>query len=185
MSFTRAAVPFLVALSATLFITLVPSMFQRRRNSRTLSTDCGNKEAPGLKSLQNLGLHFEVAAALAILVEEDGAGSWPPRANHDEWPLALRPYKHIYLELVHLLPTANPSLDDETNNKRRHKFRSLMRKLLTERVHMDKVEAIMKVSETGNWDLFPRDAYNGFYCCVAVLRHAYRCVFAVQPCMYH
>jgi hypothetical protein len=88
--------------------------------------------------------------------------------------LALRPYKSVYLELAPLLSAATPSLDDATNEKRRHDYRLLMRKLLSQRIHGCQVEAVMAAAEAGNWDLFPRDAYNGFYCCIAVLRHAYR-----------
>lgn len=88
--------------------------------------------------------------------------------------MTLRPYKDIYLELVPLLPAAEPSLDDEVNRERRNKYRSLMRKLFTERVNITQVEEIMVAVEAGNWDVLPRDAYNGFYSCVAVCRHAYR-----------
>ncbi|KAH7093374.1 hypothetical protein FB567DRAFT_624654 [Paraphoma chrysanthemicola] len=76
---------------------------------------------------------------------------------------------------------ANPSLHDSSNNERRHKFRSLMRNALTEHVQMDKVEAITQTAELGLWKLFPRDAYNGLYCCIAALRHAYRYVWATIP----
>ncbi len=116
----------------------------------------------------------ETASILSELVEEDGAGAWPPKANHDSWPMALRPYKDIYLELVPLLPAAEASLDDNVNNERRSNYRSLMRKLLTERVNIPQVELLMAAAEGGNWDIFTRDAYNGFYACVAVCRHAYR-----------
>lgn len=88
--------------------------------------------------------------------------------------MALRPYKDIYLELIPLLPTAERSLDDNVNNARRNKYRSLMRKLLTERINIAQVEEIMAAVEAGNWDVLPRDAYNGFYACDAVCRHAYR-----------
>ena len=104
----------------------------------------------------------------------DGAGAWPPKANHDYWPVALRPYKDIYLELNPLLPAAEPSLDDNVNSERRNTYRSLMRKLLAERINIAQVEEIMAAVDAGNWDVLPRDALNGFYCCVAVCRHAYR-----------
>ncbi|ETS87858.1 hypothetical protein PFICI_01686 [Pestalotiopsis fici W106-1] len=116
----------------------------------------------------------EIVSAYLKLVEEDGAGTWPPKTDYVSWPRALRGYKEIYLELSPLLATAEPSLDDDTNQGRRIQYRSLMRKLLSDRISIPKVGAIMEVAETGNFDLFPRDAYNGFYCCVAVLRHAYR-----------
>lgn len=88
--------------------------------------------------------------------------------------MALRPYKDIYLELIPLLSTAQPTLDDNANNERINTYRSLMRELFAVRVDIAQVEEIMATVEAGNWDVLPRDAYNGFYCCVAVCRHAYR-----------
>ena len=135
------------------------------------------KERPNSARVHDLrpfkGRH-KVASTLIELFDKDGAGAWPPKANHDSWPKALRPYKDIYLELVPLLPAREASLDDDVNKVRRERYRSLMRKLLTERVDIAQVQTILAAVEAGNWDLFPRDAYNGFYGCVAVCRHAYR-----------
>jgi hypothetical protein len=127
-----------------------------------------------IQDLRTLKGRHETASILTELFDRDGAGAWPPKANHDSYPMALRPYKDIYLELVPLLSAAEPSLDDNVNNERRNKYRSLMRKLLTERINIAQVEEIMAAVEAGNWDVLPRDAYNGFYACVAVCRHAYR-----------
>ncbi|KAL2269757.1 hypothetical protein VTJ83DRAFT_1941 [Remersonia thermophila] len=124
--------------------------------------------------IQALAPRHEVAWYLANLIEKDGAGDWPPRTDHVHWPAALRPYKDIYLELAPLLSAATPSLDDVVNTERREKYRGLMRKLLTERVNVDHVRGILSAVEAGNWDGMTREAYNGFYCCVAVCRHAYR-----------
>ena len=149
------------------------SLFIRSRRSKPV--EAGERpNSARIKDLKPFELRHEVASTLVELFEKDGAGAWPPKANHDAWPLALRPYKDIYLELVPLLPTSEPSLDHEINNERREHYRSLMRKLLIERVKIARVQTIMAAVEAGNWDLFPRDAYNGFYCCVAVCRHAYR-----------
>jgi len=127
-----------------------------------------------IQDLRTLKGRHETASILTELFDRDGAGAWPPKANHDSYPMALRPYKDIYLELVPLLSAAEPSLDNNVNNERRNKYRSLMRKLLTERINIAQVEEIMAAVEAGNWDVLPRDAYNGFYACVAVCRHAYR-----------
>lgn len=127
-----------------------------------------------LQDVKSLKDQHEAAATLSELIEKDGAGSWPPKASHDSWPAALRPYKDIYLELNPFLPSAEPSLDDGVNEERRNRYRSMMRKLFAERVNITEVEAIMAASEAGDWTVLPRDAYNGFYCAVAVCRHAYR-----------
>ena len=54
-----------------------------------------------------------------------------------------------------------------------------MRKHLKNQTDIACVCAILAAVEAGSWDLFPRDTYNGFYCCIAVCRHAYRYVFRV------
>ena len=136
------------------------------------ATQSGN--AHMIQHINSLKGHHEIASRLHELVEKDGAGDWPPRANHDLWPAALLRYKDIYLELVPLLPAKEPSLDDNFNHERRSAYRALIRKLLSERINIVEVEKILAGTEAGNWDILPRDAYNGFYCCVAVCRHAYR-----------
>ncbi|KAI1906164.1 hypothetical protein LOZ61_006806 [Ophidiomyces ophidiicola] len=158
---------FIITLAAILH-----RLIQRKQPAPIKADHTGDAER--LHKLRALSRHHEVASVLSTLVREDGAGTWPPRANHDSWPHALRPYKNIYLELISLLPTARPSLDDDINNERRNKYRSIMRKLLSERVNIFEVEILLASVEAGSWDLCPRDVYNGFHCCVAVCRHAYR-----------
>ena len=148
------------------------SLFWRQARKSTETDETGNTRK--ILDLRSLKGQHKTASILSDLVDEDGAGAWPPKANHDSWPPALRPYKDIYLELIPLLPAAEPSLDDEVNNERRKKYRSLMRKLLKERVHIAHVEEIMTAVEVKNRDILPRDALNGFYACIAVCRHAYR-----------
>ncbi len=161
---------FLCFLGALIIVSGV--LLWTRRPTPVKVDDSGN--TPRIEDLRVLKGRHETASILSDLFDKDGAGSWPPKANHDSWPMTLRPYKDIYLELVPLLPAAEPSLDDEVNRERRNKYRSLMRKLFTERVNITQVEEIMVAVEAGNWDVLPRDAYNGFYSCVAVCRHAYR-----------
>lgn len=128
----------------------------------------------GLADLKALKLRHDVHSAFMAMVNDEGAGSWPPRATHDDFPPALRPYQHIYAAMAPLLPNADPSLDDECNAIRIADFRSRMQALLTERVDLDAVQRVLETVESGNWDAFARDTYNGFYACVACLRHAYR-----------
>jgi hypothetical protein len=87
-----------------------------------------NTKEEKINEIDALAEHHEVAEKLNDLIKKDGAGSWPPNANHDHaiWPAALRPYKEIYLELASLLPQATPSLDDSV-------------KLLKDRVKTDEV----------------------------------------------
>ncbi|KAL2130880.1 hypothetical protein VTI74DRAFT_5834 [Chaetomium olivicolor] len=135
------------------------------------------------KDIQELAECHETAAIFAELVHKDGAGAWPPRSNHDhaKWPPALRPYKEVYEEMAPLLPTTDVSLDDKVNRVRMTQFRSCFAKLLQDKVDLDQVEKLLKAAEAGRWDIFPRDTYNAFYCCIAWCRHAYRLEWATIP----
>lgn len=128
----------------------------------------------GLQDLKALRIRHDVRSAFMTMVNDDGAGFWPPRATHDNFPPALRPYQHVYATMAPLLPYANPSLDDACNTIRIADFRSRMQTLLAEKIDMDAVQSTLDTVQSGNWDAFPRDAYNGFYSCIACLRHAYR-----------
>ncbi|KAI1085081.1 hypothetical protein F5B20DRAFT_567796 [Whalleya microplaca] len=129
-----------------------------------------------IEDIKSLSDYHETAAVLTELIHKDGAGSWPPRANHTHstWPKALQPYKEIYLQLAPLLPRPVPSLDDDVNRAQISKFRSLFGKLLCERIDLVQVKQLLAAADAGQWDVFPRDTYNAFYCCIASSRHAYR-----------
>lgn len=139
-----------------------------------------SKPADTKDLIDNIKLHsdcHETATALNELINTDGAGSWPPRANYDisAWPPALRPYKEIYLELAPFLPQQHPSLDDEVNMSRITNFRSKFETLLRERIDLVQVRHLLADADAGRWDdVFPRAVYNAFYCCIASSRHAYR-----------
>jgi hypothetical protein len=126
-----------------------------------------------IKDILDLADYHETAARLADLIKRDGAGTWPPRVNLT-WPAVLRPYMDIYNEMAPLLPAATVSLDDEVNRERIDNFRSRFSKLLGERVNLPEVTHLLEAADAGRWDVFPRDAYNAFYGCIAWCRHAYR-----------
>jgi hypothetical protein len=108
------------------------------RSSRT--------EAPEKYTREFKTLHgeHEVEKVLNDLVREDGAGSWPPVANHtlSHWPVPLQPYRHLYLELAALLPQAIPSLDDQVNAVRIAEFRRRVRILLNERIDLAEIHQV-------------------------------------------
>ena len=117
----------------------------------------------------------ETAGLLQHLIEADGAGNWPPQASHgDAWPTALRPYHNIYLELAPSLPVREVSLDNEINSKRCLEYRTRMRKLLHDCIDLSAVKAILLAVEAGDKSALPVDAYNGFFACIALSRHAFR-----------
>lgn len=136
----------------------------------------GETSEDTVRDINHLADRHEVGAALADLIQTDGAGSWPPRANHDHttWPEPLRPYKEIYFELAPLLSVEKASLDDEVNRVRIVNYRAQFRNLLAERVDLDRVKAVLETVERGSWDVISRDTYNAFYCCISSCRHAYR-----------
>ena len=148
------------------------SLMWRHRTSRTKATKIN--DIPETEALSLIKHRHEIINAYSDLIEKDGAGSWPPRAKHYSWSHALSPYHDIYLELAPLLSTEQVSLDDGYNTERINDFRSRMRKLLKERIDVAEVREILTAVEAGNWNLIDREAYNGFYSCIAACRHAYR-----------
>jgi hypothetical protein len=129
-----------------------------------------------ISDIHRLSNLHETAAVLSDLINMDGAGSWPPIANHvhHSWPLPLRSYKEIYLVMSPYLAYSNASLDDEVNKLRISKFRTKLSALLDERINMDEVKLLLDAAEAGRWDVLSRDVYNAFYSCIAMCRHAYR-----------
>lgn len=104
-----------------------------------------------IEDLRTLKGRHKIAWSLSELVKKEGAGTWPPKSNHDSWPMALLLYKDIYLELIPLLPTAKPSLDDNVNSEQHSRYRSVRRKLLTERISIAQVEEeVLDTVEGGN-----------------------------------
>ena len=145
----------------------VLAKFQRPSKSHDNSHD------DNIRDIMELAEYHETAARLADLIKKDGAGTWPPRVNL-AWPAALRPFMDIYHEMAPLLPAATASLDDEVNRERIDRFRARFSKLLHDRVNLAEVTQLLADADAGRWDVFPRDAYNAFYCCIAWCRHAYR-----------
>lgn len=156
---------------------LTPTILQRSISSRERNT------SSIIEHVHSISDCHETAALLSDLIKQDGAGHWPPRANHDcnSWPAPLRGYSTVYRELETQISTATPSLDDEVNRNRIESFRARFRTLLSQHVDLVQVLPWLIAAEAGQWDVFPRDTYNAFWCCVAMSRHVYRCVqFSVR-----
>lgn len=94
--------------------------------------------------------YHEVAEVLDDLIQKDGAGSWPPNANHRSlsWPVPLRPYQEIQVELASLLPQENPSLDDQLNTVRIAEYRQQFQSLLREGVNIAKLKKVRDAATT-------------------------------------
>lgn len=152
--------------------TYIVYLIPQRPQLRPLTQQIG--ELFRLRWTKDSKIQNEAAVALSKLIQYDGAGTWPPRADHVNWPPALVPYRDTYFEMVPLLSTAKASLDDHINNIIREDFRAKMRKLLKQRINIQEVEEIMAATELDGPGSLPRSALNGFYNCVAVCRHMYR-----------
>ncbi|KAK8036378.1 hypothetical protein PG991_001515 [Apiospora marii] len=94
----------------------------------------------------------DVQSALIRLFNDDGAGQWPPKVSHNlkDWPPLLRPYQDIYASMSPLFATAEPSMDDAWNTKRRADFRGRMQALLANRIDMLGVEATLQAAAAGD-----------------------------------
>lgn len=123
-----------------------------------------------------LSHEHETATVLADMVQADGVKAWPPKTNHDHstWPVALRPYKLMYLELASLLPVAKPSLDDIENSIAINRFRLHFCRLMQQYIHLDQVTHVLESVANGDEDAIAPETYNAFYSCISWCRHAYR-----------
>ena len=155
--------------------------FLRPQKRPAVPKQPGREQIP--QAVQHLAADHEAAAVLAALISRDGAGTWPPAANHDyrTWPAAIQPYAEIYSRLCSKLATTEVSLDDDINRARIDEFRSEFRSLLQDLVDLDQVRRLFESAEAGKWDIFPRSTYNAMYCCIATCRHAYRWVQTSMP----
>lgn len=158
---------FFLAVCTYIVYLILPRL--QKRSSTQQNGDLSRLDWTEYSKIQN-----EAAVALLKLVQYDGAGTWPPRADHVNWPPALVPYRDTYFEMVSLLSSATASLDDHINNNRREDFRVKMRMLLKQKINTQEVEDIMVAAELGDPESLSRSAHNGFYNCVAVCRHMYR-----------
>lgn len=147
-----------------------------KNNSHATAHSVPSTNRQSLAAIEALVDQHETASVFVELFRKDGAGSWPPRANHltAHWPVALRPYRDVLQEMGRLLPRSTPSLDDEANLATISAFRARYRDLLSQRIDLDQVEHLLAAADAGRWDVVPRDVYNAFYCCIAASRHAYR-----------
>ncbi|OTB00861.1 hypothetical protein M426DRAFT_323976 [Hypoxylon sp. CI-4A] len=165
-------------------VTILLVSLWRSKLSKVLTWEGGSKKAEPtsttnsqkIEEIKALAECHETAAVVAEMIHKDGAGSWPPRANHADstWPAPLRTYKEIYFELAPLLPKATASIDDDVNRQLVADFRARFAKLLRDRIDLPQVIKLLQAAEAGRWDVIPRDTYNAFYCCIASCRHAYR-----------
>lgn len=117
----------------------------------------------------------ETAKYLRYMVQNDGAGTWPPRASHGStWPAAFQPYHDIYLELEKFLACEEVSLDEQENLRKVQVFRAHMQKLLQERVDLTAVKSILFALETKQNHGIQLEDLNGFFACISMSRHAFR-----------
>lgn len=152
----------------------VISKFLADSKIRALCTSA-SAQSQILNDIYQLGESHEVAFTLCDLVRHDGASCWPPRANHnvEDWPVALRGYKQIYVGLATLLPTSPTSLDDNANRIAIDKFRADLRDLLQQHVDICAVSDLLNSAEKEKTAM-SAEIHNALYSCIAWCRHAWR-----------
>lgn len=132
-----------------------------------------NNEYPYITRAKALESDHATVKSFQTLIDTDGAGSWPPRAEHgSQWPRALRPYHEIYCTLCSDLPYTSNLDDDEENSRRCAIFRGNMVNLLRSRVDLAAVESILNGSSQEA--KMSSASWNGFLSCIAYSRHAFR-----------
>ncbi|CAN8102082.1 unnamed protein product [Discula destructiva] len=153
---------------------VIQLLVQRVRSDKCALADFTAQQR--IRALSQLSTRHETASRLSDLIDNDGAGAWPPCANHgyDTWPVPLRGYSQVFQKIAPLLSTATASVDDQVNRARIDSFRAEFRKQLREHVDLVQVRPWLEAVEAERWDILPRDKMNAFWGCVALSRHAYR-----------
>lgn len=112
--------------------------------------------------------------SLRDLIEIDGAGTWPPTTVYgDAWPELLQPFHDVYQAMAPALSIAELSGNDVTNFQRCLDFRVQMRTLYNDQVKIEEVKALLDAAENDE-SVLSRAAWNGFFACIALSRHAFR-----------
>ncbi|ESZ97408.1 hypothetical protein SBOR_2236 [Sclerotinia borealis F-4128] len=112
--------------------------------------------------------------SLQDLIENDGAGTWPPTTVYgNAWPVPLQPFHDIYQAMAPALSVAELSGDDVKNFQRCLDFRVQMRTLYNDQVNMGEVKALLDAAEHDE-NVLSRAAWNGLFACIALSRHSFR-----------
>ena len=112
--------------------------------------------------------------SLRDLIEIEGAGTWPPTTVYGEaWPEVLQPFHDIYQAMAPALSVVELTGDDVKNFQRCLDFRVQMRQLYNDQVKVEQVKALLDVAEKDE-SILSRAAWNGFFACIALSRHAFR-----------
>lgn len=115
-----------------------------------------------------------VSCRLQDMITTTGAGSWPPCSSfEDSWPTPMRPYHRIFEDFCPLMTFAQASLDDSLNRKRIDRLRLDLRHRLQETISVPAIEESLPDYETRKV-FMKQEACNGFFACIAFLRHMYR-----------
>jgi hypothetical protein len=144
-------------LSLTLFALFYPP-WSKITGSRSGDTDDDKRRRRAQNSIvinkiKCQSTRHEVMTALAVLILEEGAGDWPPNAQHDHemWPSALTAYHDVYIEMAPVLPQLEPSLDNDVNLRRISAFREKYKDLLRRHVDLNEIKTVSAVRyEVGN-----------------------------------
>ena len=95
---------------------------------------------------------------------------WPPRPTfHKTWPVQLQAYQRVYEAIGPHFVNEWPSLDDAENRKIIDNFRARVRRELSAHIQTSAVQTLLNGEKC-----MSELAWQGFYACIAYLRHYYR-----------
>lgn len=110
--------------------------------------------------------------SLKALLGPEEQQLWPARPTfHKTWPAQLQAYQQVYEALGPHLVNEWPSLDDAENRQIIDNFRARVRRELSTHIQTTEVQTLLKDERC-----MSGPAWQGFYACIAYLRHYYRCV---------
>lgn len=133
-------------------------------------------KAPNYQAtVQRLAPLHAAEQSLKALCGPDEQQWWPARPTfHKTWPDLLQAYQRVYEALGPHLVNEWPSLDDAENRQIIDNFRARVRRELSIHIQPSEVQTLME-----NEGCMSEPAWQGFYACVAYLRHYYRYVHPI------
>lgn len=137
---------------------------QRMDNREYSHNQIGNQDAVQ----RTTPYHAAELSLKALLGPEERL--WPPRPTfHKTWPVQLQAYQRVYEAIGPHFVNEWPSLDDAENRKIIDNFRARVRRELSAHIQTSAVQTLLNDEKC-----MSEPAWQGFYACIAYLRHYYR-----------
>ena len=110
--------------------------------------------------------------ALKALLGPEEQQWWPARPTfHKTWPEQLQGYQRVYEAIGPHLVNEQPSMEDAENRQIIDNFRDRCRRELSTHIRLSDVQTLLE-----DHTCMSEPAWQGFYACIAYLKHYYRYV---------